>query len=72
MQRRILVRMQTTSVRIDVQTHRELKRIASELDLSVGQTVRYAIRRLEQSRIGEQLASELSAAESQWLDADLG
>jgi predicted transcriptional regulator len=72
MQSRMLVRMHTTSVRIDVETHRELKRIASELDLSVGQTVRYAVQRLEQSRIGEQLHTEPSVEESQWLDADLG
>jgi hypothetical protein len=42
------------------------------LDLSVGQTVRYAVQRLEQSRIGEQLHTNLSVEESQWLDADLG
>ena len=64
--------MHTTSVRIDLETHRELKRIASELNLSVGQTVRYAVQRLEQSRFGEQLHTKLSVEESQWLDADLG
>jgi len=64
--------MHTTSVRIDLETHRELKRIASEFNLSVGQTVRYAVQRLEQSRIGEQLHTKLSVEESQWLDADLG
>lgn len=72
MRSRILVRMHTTSVRIDLETHRELKRIASELNLSVGQTVRYAVQRLEQSRFGEQLHTKLSVEESQWLDADLG
>lgn len=64
--------MHTTSVRIDLETHRELKRIASELNLSVGQTVRYAVQRLEQSRFGEQLHTKLSVEESQWLDADPG
>lgn len=72
MRSRILVRMHTTSVRIDLETHRELKRIASELNLSVGQTVRYAVQRLEQSRFGEQLHTKLSVEESQWLDADPG
>ena len=72
MRSRILVRMHTTSVRIDLETHHELKRIASELNLSVGQTVRYAVQRLEQSRFGEQLHTKLSVEESQWLDADPG
>lgn len=72
MQLRILERMQTTSVRIDRDTHQELRRLAEELQLSVGETVRYAVRRLQQSQIGSQLADALTEEEVQWLDADFG
>jgi Arc/MetJ-type ribon-helix-helix transcriptional regulator len=64
--------MQTTSVRIDVQTHGDLKRLASDLHLSVGETVRYAVRRLSQAQIGDELSSTLTDEDTQWLDADLG
>lgn len=64
--------MQTTSVRIDIETHRELKRMAEELHLSVGETVRYAVRRLQQGQMGSQLNAGLTEQEVQWLDADLG
>jgi hypothetical protein len=63
--------MQSTSVRIDVATHRELKRLATELGASVGDTVALAARRLRQERIGAQLASEPTPDEVDWLDADL-
>jgi hypothetical protein len=64
--------MQSTSVRIDVATHEELKRLASELGTSVGDTVALAVRRLRQEQIGKQLRASLTAQEMQWLDADLG
>jgi hypothetical protein len=67
----MLICMQSTSVRIDVATHRELKRLAGELGASVGDTVALAVRRLRQDRIGAQLASELTSDEADWLDADL-
>jgi hypothetical protein len=62
----------STSVRIDRRTHDELKELATELHLSVGETVRYAVRRLHQRQFGEQLAAEPTSDESAWLDADLG
>lgn len=68
----MLIRMQSTSVRIDQATHRELKRLAAELGRSVGETVALAVRRLRQERIGLELAAELSEAEVAWLDADGG
>jgi hypothetical protein len=68
----MLICMQSTSVRIDVATHRELKRLAAELGESVGDTVALAVRRLRQDRIGEQLAARPTPAEADWLDADLG
>ena len=64
--------MQSTSVRIDVSTHRELKRLAAELGATVGDTVALAVRRLRQDRIGTDLRADLNEAETAWLDADLG
>lgn len=64
--------MQSTSVRIDVGTHRELKRLAATLGVSVGDTVALAVRRLRQDRIGADLSDTLTDEEVDWLDADLG
>jgi hypothetical protein len=64
--------MQSTSVRVDVETHRELKVLAASLGVSVGDTVALAVRRLRQDRMGAELARGLSNEEVDWLDADLG
>lgn len=64
--------MQSTSVRIDVGTHRELKKLAASLGVSVGDTVALAVRRLRQDRIGSDLRDDLTATEVDWLDAELG
>jgi hypothetical protein len=72
MQTDILMCMQSTSVRIDKATHRELKNLALELGSTVGETVALAVRRLRQDRIGEELAVPLTENEVAWLDADLG
>ena len=61
--------MQSTSVRVDVSTHRELKKLAASLGATVGDTVALAVRRLRQDQIGADLRAE---AETAWLDADLG
>ncbi len=68
----MLICMQSTSVRIDVETHEELKRLASSLGVTVGQAVAIAVRGLQQERIGRQLVVELREDEVAWLDADLG
>ena len=68
----MLIRMQSTSVRIDVSTHEDLKRLAAELNTTVGNTVTLAVRALRQDRIGLDLRSPLNADEERWLDADLG
>ena len=68
----MLICMQSTSVRIDIATHEELKRLAAELQTTVGNTVTLAVRALRQRRIGDQLAEPLRDDESAWLDADLG
>lgn len=68
----MLICMQSTSVRIDKSTHEELKRLASELDTTVGNTVAMAVRTLRQDRTGAELAAPLRHDEAAWLDADLG
>ena len=64
--------MLSTSIRIDTSTHQAIKALASELQLNVGDTVRLAIRRLQQAGIGAALAAPLTNEETGWLDADLG
>lgn len=64
--------MQSTSVRIDVATHDELKRLAGELNTTVGNTVSLAVRALRQDRVGAELRAPLRDDEAAWLDADLG
>lgn len=64
--------MQSTSVRIDFTTHRELKELAASMGTTVGDTVALAVRRLRQDKIGADLHSELTVDEASWLDADFG
>ena len=64
--------MHSTSVRIDVATHDELKRLAGELHTTVGRTVSLAVRALRQDRVGAELSAPLHDDEKAWLDADLG
>ena len=68
----MLICMHSTSVRIDVATHEDLKRLAAELNTTVGNTVTLAVRALAQDRIGNDLRSKLRGDEIAWLDADLG
>ena len=63
--------MQSSSVRIDAATHRELKRLSASLGMSVGATVALAVRRLRQDQMATELSADLSAPETAWLDADL-
>ena len=72
MQDRMLKRMPSTSVRVDRETHEELKKLARELGTTVGEAVAIAARRLRQQRIGRDLKTPLTEAETSWLDADLG
>jgi hypothetical protein len=68
----MLICMHSTSVRIDVETHEELKRLAARLDTTVGRTVTLAVRALRQERMGAQLSAPLTDYETSWLDADGG
>lgn len=72
MQPCMLIRMQSTSVRIDRTTHQELKRLAEEIGATVGETVALAVRRLRQDQIGKELSASLTSDEVEWLDADVG
>lgn len=68
----MLICMQSTSVRIDTATHDELKRLAAELNTTVGNTVSLAVKALRQDRVGADLSTSLRDDEVAWLDADLG
>lgn len=68
----MLICMQSTSVRIDGTTHDELKRLAAELNTTVGNTVALAVRALRQDCVGADLAAPLRDDETDWLDAELG
>jgi hypothetical protein len=68
----MLICMQSTSVRIDGTTHDELKRLAAELNTTVGNTVALAVRALRQVRVGSDLTAPLRDDETDWLDAELG
>jgi len=68
----MLICMHSTSVRIDTSTHDDLKRLAADLNTTVGHTVTLAVRALRQERIGNQLRVPLRNGEDSWLDADLG
>jgi uncharacterized protein YoaH (UPF0181 family) len=72
MQNRMLDHMPSTSVRVDRETHEELKRLARDLGTTVGEAVAIAARRLRQQRIGRDLKAPLTEDETSWLDADLG
>ena len=67
----MLIRMHSTSVRIDATTHDDLKRLAVEMNTTVGNTVTLAVRALRQGRIGHDLRTDLRVDEVEWLDADL-
>ena len=67
----MLMCVQSTSVRIGVSTHEDLKRLAAELNTTVGHTVTLAVRALRQDRIGLDLQSPLGDDEEMWLDAEL-
>ena len=68
----MLYRMPSTSVRVDRETHEELKKLARDLGTTVGEAVAIAARRLRQQRIGRDLTTPLTEEETTWLDADLG
>jgi hypothetical protein len=67
----MLISMPGTSVRIDRETHEELRRLAGGLGTTLGEAVAIAVRRLRQQGIGKELSAPLTKDESDWLCADL-
>jgi hypothetical protein len=67
----MVISMHGPSVRIDAGTHDELKRLAAELNTTVGNTVTLAVRALRQDRIGADLTAGLGADEAAWLEPDV-
>jgi predicted transcriptional regulator len=63
----MLICMQSTSVRIDAATHEELKRLAAQLNTTVGNAVTLAVRALRQDVVGAELATPLRDDELVWL-----
>ena len=49
-----------------------LKRLAAALDVTVGEAVRVAVRRMHQEQIGVDLMTPPTDIDVDWLDADLG
>ncbi len=68
----MLTCMQGMSVRLDKATHQQLSRIASEFGTTMGETVALVVRHFRQDRIGEELETQPTPDEVEWLDADLG
>ena len=68
----MLICIHSTSVRIDTTTHDDLKRLAVELNTTVGNTVTLAVRALRQERIGADLGAPLRPDEESWLHAEFG
>ncbi len=64
--------MHSTSVRIDASTHDDLKRLAAQMNTTVGNTVTLAVRALRQERVGADLQAPLRDDEEMWLGAELG
>ena len=63
---------ETTTIRISRETHAQVTRLAAERHETIDQTVSRGIRALRQDKMGRDLASELTAEETAWLDADAG
>jgi antitoxin component of RelBE/YafQ-DinJ toxin-antitoxin module len=63
--------MSRISVRVDRETHEELKKLARDLGVTVGEAVAIAARRLRQQGMGRDLNLPLTEEDAIWLDADL-
>lgn len=63
---------ETTTIRISRETHARVTRLATERHETIDETVSRAIRALRQDGMARDLATELTADETAWLDADAG
>lgn len=62
----------TTTIRVSRGTHAQVTRLAAERHETIDETVSRAVRSLRQDAMGRDLAREVSAEETAWLDADAG
>lgn len=62
----------TTTIRISRDTHDELRRLATDRQQTVAQTVSRAVRLLQQDDIGRDFSAALTDEEESWLDAEAG
>lgn len=62
----------TTTIRVDRNTHQELRRLSERDHTSISDTVARAVVALRQDEMGRQLTAEPADDEQAWLDADLG
>jgi hypothetical protein len=60
--------VETIRVPVDVATHASLMRVATDLGLSVGDTLALAVRTLRQQQIATDLQNDLGEDEVAWLD----
>ena len=63
---------ETTPLRISRDTPPRVTRLAAERHETIDETVRNALRALRQDAMVRDLAADLTAEESAWLDADAG
>jgi hypothetical protein len=64
--------MPSTNIRIDHSTRRAIESLAHELQVTKAETVRLAVRRLQQAQMGTALSRPITSSESSWLGAELG
>lgn len=64
--------LDTTTIRVSLQTHSAVSRLARQRHESIDQTVDRALRALRQVSMGRELDPELTDDERAWLDAELG
>lgn len=62
----------TTTIRISRDTHAAVTRLAAERHETIDETVSRAIRALRQDAMARDLGTELTAEETDWLNADAG
>lgn len=62
----------TTTIRISRDTHATVTRLAAERHETIDETVSRAIRALRQDAMARDLGTELTAEETDWLNADAG
>ncbi|MEL4358922.1 MULTISPECIES: hypothetical protein [unclassified Luteococcus] len=63
---------QTTTIRVNRETHSRVTRLAQQRHETINQTVDRALRALRQLSMGRELSDKLTDEEKTWLNAELG